>query len=106
MVDLVILGVLLLVLGLRIQPQPFAAYPEQSQMETAVPIPSDLPVPVARYYQATMPEEVPVLETAVVTARGHLRFAGITFPDRYGLRMRRVRATGIISRPPCLADLC
>jgi hypothetical protein len=29
-----------------------------------------------------MPEEVPVLETAVISARGHLRFMGITFPQR------------------------
>ncbi len=82
LVDLVILVPLLLVLGLRIQPQPFAAYPQPTQMETAVTIPTNLPAPVARYYQAIMPEEVPVIETAVVTARGHLRFAGITFPDR------------------------
>lgn len=82
LVDLVILVPLLLVLGLRIQPQPFAAYPEPTRLETAVTLPPDLPLPVARYYQATMPEEVPLVETAVVTARGQLRFAGITFPHR------------------------
>ena len=82
LVDLVILVPLLLVLGLRIQPQPFAAYPEPTRLETAVTIPPSLPAPVTRYYQATMPEEVPLIETAVVTARGHLRFMGITFPQR------------------------
>ena len=81
-VDLVIMGVLLLVWGLRIQPQPFAAYPDPTRMETAVNISTNLPAPVARYYQATMEDEVPVIETAVVTARGHLRFMGITFPQR------------------------
>ena len=82
LVDLVILVPLLLVLGLRIQPQPFAAYPEPMRRETAVSIPPSLPAPVTRYYQATMPEEVPLIETAVVSARGHLRFVGITFPHR------------------------
>ena len=81
-VDLVILGVLLLVWGLHIQPQPFAAYPEPTLMETAVTIPTNLPTPVARYYQAIMGDEVPVLETAVITARGTVRFMGITFPAR------------------------
>jgi hypothetical protein len=82
LVDLVILVPLLLVWGLRIQPQPFATYPEPTRLETAVPIPATLPDPVARYYQTIMPEEVPVIETAVITARGHLRFMGITFPHR------------------------
>ena len=88
--DLIILIPLLLAWGLRMQPQPFAAYPEPSRMETAVAIPPDLPDPVARYYQAitatslstSMGEAVPVVETAVITGRGTLRFMGITFPAR------------------------
>jgi hypothetical protein len=73
---------LLLVWGLRIQPQPFGAFPQSSQPLTAVSLPTDLPAPVARYYQAIMPEEVPVIETAVISGRGTLRFMGITFPTR------------------------
>jgi hypothetical protein len=80
--DLIILVPLVLAWGLRVQPQPFAAFPQTTQMETAVPLPSDLPAPVARYYQAMMGDEVPVVETAVITGRGTLRFAGITFPAR------------------------
>ncbi|MBE2224975.1 MAG: hypothetical protein IAF02_25775 [Anaerolineae bacterium] len=82
LIGLVMLVPLLLVLGLRIQPQPFAAYSEPTGMVTAVTIPPNLPLPVTRYYQATMPAEVPLIESAIVTARGHLRFAGITFPHR------------------------
>ncbi|MCZ7674149.1 MAG: hypothetical protein M5U34_47000 [Chloroflexi bacterium] len=47
-----------------------------------MPLPDDLPAPVARYYEAIMGEEAPVVETAVITARGKLRFMGITFPAR------------------------
>lgn len=80
--DFVILIPLILAWGLRVQPQPFAAFTQASRMETAVPLPDDLPAPVARYYQAIMGSEVPVLETAVITGRGSVRFAGITFPAR------------------------
>lgn len=73
---------LLLLWGLRNQPQPFAAFPQPSQPLTAVALPIDLPEPVARYYWAMMGDEVPVVETAVITGRGTLRFMGITFPAR------------------------
>ena len=81
-IDLIILVPLLLVWGLRIQPEPFAAYPQPAQPLVSVPLPADLPDPVARYYEAIMGDEVPVVETAVITGRGKLRFMGITFPAR------------------------
>jgi hypothetical protein len=81
-IDLVILVPLLLVWGLRIQPQPFPVYPQPTAELTTIPLPDDLPAPVARYYRAAIGEQVPVIETAVITARGTVRFAGITFPAR------------------------
>jgi hypothetical protein len=82
LLSLVMLVPLLLVWGLRLQPQPFAAIPQSRQPLTAVALSPDLPAPVARYYQAMMGNEVPVVETAVITGRGTLRFMGITFPAR------------------------
>lgn len=82
LLSLIMLVPLLLVWGLRIQPRPFTPYPQTSQPLTAVPLPTDLPEPVARYYQAMMGDKVPVVETAVITGRGTLRFLGITFPAR------------------------
>lgn len=81
-IDLVILVPLLLAWGLRIQPQPFLAYPEPSAELATVPLPAELPAPVARYYHTILGEQIPVIETAVMTARGSVRFAGITFPAR------------------------
>ncbi len=81
-VSLVLLVPLLLVMGLRVDPQPFPAYPAQTPTLSTVPLPTDLPAPVARYYQTVFGDEVPVVETAVINARGSLRFAGITFPAR------------------------
>jgi hypothetical protein len=88
--DLVILVPVLLAWGLRIQPQPFPAYPEPTAELTTVPLPSGLPAPVARYYRTitsaslspSVGEQIPVIETAVITARGTVRFAEITFPAR------------------------
>jgi hypothetical protein len=73
---------LLLLWGLCLQPQPFAAFPQSSQPLTAVPLPTDLPAPVTQYFQTIFGDEVPVMETAVITGRGTLRFMGITFPAR------------------------
>ena len=80
--DLVILVPVLLAWGLRIQPQPFPAYPEPTAEMSTMPLPADLPAPVARYYQTIIGEQVPVIDTAVITARGSTRVMGITFPAR------------------------
>jgi hypothetical protein len=76
---------LLLLLGLRIQPPPLAAYPGQTPTLETVPVPGDLPLPVARYYETVMGEEMPRIETAVLSGRGTLRFNGITFPAQFRL---------------------
>ncbi len=81
-ISLVILLFLLPAWGLHIRPKPFADFPQPTQLDTAVPLPADLPAPVARYYQTIFGDEVPVVDTAVITARGTVRFAGITFPSR------------------------
>lgn len=80
--SLLILVPLLLAWGLRIQPQPFSPYPEPTPELTTISLPTGLPVPVDRYYKTIFGEEVPAIESAVITARGKLRFAGITFPAR------------------------
>ena len=82
LLSLVVLVPLLLVWGLRIQPRPFAAYSEMTRPLTAVPLPTDLPAPLARYYETIIGDDVPVVDTAVITGRGTLRFMGITFPAR------------------------
>ncbi len=81
-ISLVALIPLLLVWGLRVQPQPFAAYPEAAKLQTTVPLPADLPDPVARYYQTIIGDEIPVVDSAVISARGTTRFAGVTLPAR------------------------
>ena len=51
--------------------------------KSTVPLPTGLPVPVERYFRTVLGDLVPVVETAVVSGRGRLRFAGLTLPARF-----------------------
>ena len=70
-------------LGLQVEPKPFPAYPEQTPTLEPIDLPADLPAPVARYYKTIIGDQVPVIETAVITGRGRLRIKEITFPARF-----------------------
>jgi len=72
----------LVVLGLKINPQPFVAYPEASGLADTVAIPEDLPEPVDRFYRVIYGDEAPVIESFILSGRGSLRFQGITMPAR------------------------
>jgi len=73
----------LLYLGLQIKPKPFPAYPEETPTLDTIPLPEGLPAPVERYYRVTLGERVPVITSAVLTGRGPMRIAGITFNGRF-----------------------
>jgi hypothetical protein len=70
-------------LGLRIDPEPFSPHPEKTGELNAAEMPSDLPDPVRQYFQATLGEEVPHIETAVVWGRGYFNLNGLWFPMRF-----------------------
>ncbi len=69
--------------GLRIEPQALPDAGLAAGPVATVPIPDDLPEPVDRFYRTLYGNEVPVIETAVVSGRGTMRVNGITFPARY-----------------------
>jgi len=79
---LLLLLVALAWLGLRVKPKPFPPYDEQTPALSTVPLPTDLPAPVSRFYETLSGDQIPVVESAVITGRGSLRFRGITFPAR------------------------
>jgi hypothetical protein len=79
---LVVLLAILAWLGLKVKPRAFPAFPEQTPALNTVPLPTDLPAPVSRYYETIFGDQVPVVESAVITGRGKLRFAAVTFPAR------------------------
>ena len=90
-VTLIMLVPTLIFFSLRVQPRPFAPYPEMTPDLEMVPLPDDLPAPVARYYRAITAashtpgtgDKIPVLDSAVISTRGQIRVAGITFPTRF-----------------------
>jgi len=80
----VVVGVpLLLWVGLHVQPASFPAFPDDGEVSEFVPLPADLPEPVARFYQTVYGDEIPVITSAVFSGRARLRVAGITFPSRF-----------------------
>jgi hypothetical protein len=85
-VGIVIAVLTLIVLGwfgLQIDPRPFPPYPGQAAEAAMVPLPEGLPAPVERFYQTLYGNQVPVVESAVITGRATMRVAGIPFPARF-----------------------
>ena len=74
-------------LGLQLKPAPFPGYPQTAGTLETRPLPTNLPVPVERFYRKVYGEvygdRVPVITTAVVSGRARLRIKGITFPARF-----------------------
>ena len=64
-------------LGLQIRPNPFEPHPEGTGELDTAELPSDLPEPVYRHFQATLGEQVPRIETAIVWGRGDFSFKGL-----------------------------
>jgi hypothetical protein len=82
LIDVVLLLILGVVFGLRVQPASFPVYAAPSTPVQTVQLPTGLPKPVERFYRMTYGDHVPVYHSAVLTGRGTLRLKGITFPAR------------------------
>jgi hypothetical protein len=82
---IILIAIILLVwMGLKIQPKPFLAYAQNPPELTTVPLPADLPAPVERFYRTVYGNNVPIIETVVLTGRGVIRpFMNIPLPARY-----------------------
>lgn len=80
--SLVVLVVFLWI-GLKINPKPFAPVPGGDSIPDALTLPDDLPDPVARFYRTVFGDQVPVLKSAVISGRAKMRMFGITLPGRF-----------------------
>jgi hypothetical protein len=69
--------------GLQIQPRPFPAVALQPEEIQTVPLPAGLPAPVERFYRELYGEEIPVIESAVISGRGRMTINGITLPASF-----------------------
>ena len=70
-------------LGLRVEPAPLPPIPLTGSPAAVVALPADLPAPVDRFYRVLYGEQLPVVDTVVVSGRGTMRIQGITMPSRY-----------------------
>jgi hypothetical protein len=70
-------------LGLHSRPQSFPTFRSDSFGVKTIPLAKDLPAPAERFYRQLYDEDVPVIQSAVISGRGQLRIKGITFPARF-----------------------
>jgi hypothetical protein len=83
-VSILILVCGLVWVGLRLQPSPLpSAGLEPAEGAEVVPLPPGLPEPVDRFYRALYGDQVPLVDSAVITGRGTMRINGITLPTRF-----------------------
>ncbi len=75
--------VVVLVVGLRITPKPLPAAGFVNGEIEMIPMPDDLPAPVERFLREMYGDQIPVIETAIISGRARLTVNGITFPSRY-----------------------
>jgi hypothetical protein len=83
LVGVLVVLVLLIWLGLCIKPAPLSAFPQQAGELEKTPLPEDLPAPVKHFYRQVYGDNIPVIESFVVTGRAKMRIMGITFPARF-----------------------
>lgn len=69
--------------GLRMEPAPLPPPDIDAAEVRTIPLPDGLPAPVARFYTTLYGDQLPVIESAVISGRGQMRIAGLTFPARY-----------------------
>ncbi len=75
--------ILIVWLGLQVRPKPFSR-PDLAQTEVkTIPLPEGLPAPVERFYRAVYGEQIPVIESVVITGRGRMRPFGVWMPARF-----------------------
>ncbi len=70
-------------LGLQVSPRPFSQPALSQSVVETIALPQGLPAPVERFYRNTYGDEIPVIESVVITGRGRLRPFGVWMPARY-----------------------
>lgn len=69
--------------GLKMAPKPFIL-PALSEGEgKTTPLPAGLPAPVERFYRSVYGEQIPVIQTVLVSGRGRIRPFGLWLPARF-----------------------
>ena len=86
---ILVIGILALLialgwLGLRIKPKPFPPFAQKTPALKTAPLPANLPAPVERYYRLVYGDQIPVIESAVISGRATMSPVGrIKLPARF-----------------------
>lgn len=79
MIVVIVLAALAVIgwIGLSITPAPFESFPQSSSApDETIPLPDGLPAPVERFYRTVYGDEIPVIQSAVISGRGRMRPTG------------------------------
>ena len=63
--------------------QSFPPYPASTTRISTIPLPSNLPDPVSRFFTKVFGDRIPVIDSAIVSGKGTVRFKGVTFQARW-----------------------
>jgi hypothetical protein len=82
---LLVLALLVLIgwLGLQVKPKPFSMPSLPTSAVRSVPLPDGMPKPVEQFYKTVYGEQIPVIDTIVITGRGRINPFGIWLPARF-----------------------
>lgn len=69
--------------GFQVMPNSFPPHREKTPYLQTVELPSNLPEPVYRHFAATLGNQIPEIESAVVTGRARFRISGLWMPVRF-----------------------
>lgn len=69
--------------GLQIAPKSFSALDDGDHLSKEVELSDNLPTQVKSFYEKVYGNNIPVVNTAVISGRGRMTISGITFPARF-----------------------
>lgn len=69
--------------GLQVQPRSLPRVDLAPAVPRTIPLERGLPAPVERFYRALYGDQLPVVDSAIVSGRGHMRVSGVTLPVRF-----------------------
>lgn len=70
-------------LGFRLTPRPLPKAALDGSEPASAALPEQLPVPVERFYRQLYGDEIPLIDSAVISGRGTMRVNGLTLPVRW-----------------------
>lgn len=79
---LIALGVILWI-GLKVTPKPLPPLPARESGLENISLLDGLPGPVGRFYRTMYGDQIPVIESAIISGRAKMRMFGISLPGRF-----------------------